>query len=73
MTETPSNIYKSEITQPVSTSYLSVLQPQNSKQVENIRLKKLQKQRISHDALSMCMSLLMTNLSLITPCILTLT
>ena len=51
MTEQPSKICKSEITQPVSTPYLSITQPRNSKQVENIQLKQLKKQRLSHDAL----------------------
>ena len=45
-------VYKSEITSGVPpASHISVLHPRNSKQVENIRFKQMQKRRISHDAL----------------------
>ena len=46
-----SKIYKSLITKLPAVSHMPVLQPRNSKQVENVRVKKLQDQRISHDAL----------------------
>ena len=48
---TTSKVYKSAITNLPPTSHISVLQPRNSKQVENIRMKQLQNQRISHDGL----------------------
>ena len=49
--EGTSKVYKSEITKLPPASHIPVLQPRNSKQVENIRLKQLQKRRLSHDAL----------------------
>ena len=48
---TTSKVHKSAITNLPPTSHISVLQPHNSKQVENIRMKQLQNQRISHDGL----------------------
>ena len=48
---TTAKVYKSEVTEVPSTSHISVLSPRNSKQVENIRFKQMQKKRISHDAL----------------------
>ena len=53
MTEKPYKIYKSEITQPVFIPYLlmCIMQPLNSKEVENIQLKQLKKKRLSHDPL----------------------
>lgn len=50
-TDTTAKVYKSEITQVPPASHVSVLCPRNSKQVENIRFKQMQKRRISHDAL----------------------
>ena len=41
-------VYKSEITKIPPASHIPVLQPRNSKQVENIRFKQLQSQRLSH-------------------------
>ena len=49
--EATSKVYKSEITKIPPASHIPVLQPRNSKQVENIRFKQLQSQRLSHDAL----------------------
>ena len=51
MTEKLSKIYKSEITQPVFIPYLYIMQPRNSKQVENMQLKTTEKKRLSHDPL----------------------
>ena len=48
---TTSKIYKSAITNIPPSTHMTVLQPRNDKQVENIRTKQLQKHRISHDAL----------------------
>ena len=71
MTEQPPKIYKSEITQPVSTPYLSIMQPCNSKQVENIYDSSNWKNRDYHMmSFTMSTSLLMTYLSLFTPYIL---
>ncbi len=50
-TSSTSKVYKSEITKLPPPAHIPVLQPRNSKQVENIRYKQLLKQRISHDAL----------------------
>ena len=51
LTGTTSKIYKSAITNIPPSTHMTVLQPRNDKQVENIRTKQLQKHRISHDAL----------------------
>lgn len=51
ISNTTAKVYKSEVTSIPSMEYLPVLHPRNSKQVENIRYKQLQKQRISHDSL----------------------
>ena len=51
ITDTTAKVYKSEVTEVPLTSHISVLSPRNSKQVENIRFKQMQKKRISHDAL----------------------
>ena len=48
---TTSKVYKSAISNISPLTHMSVLQPRNDKQVENIRTKELQKHRISHDAL----------------------
>ena len=48
---TTSKVYKSLVTKLPPTSHIPVLQPRNSKQVENVRLRKLREQRISQDAL----------------------
>ena len=50
-TSTTSRVYKSAITNIPSVAHMPVLQPRNSKQVENIRMSQLRKLRISHDAL----------------------
>ena len=70
MTEQPSKIYKSEITQPVSTPYLSIMQPRNSKQVENIQLKQLKNRDYHMMPFTMSTSLLMTYPSLFAPYVL---
>jgi hypothetical protein len=51
ITEPPAKVYKSEITSSVSTCHIPVLQPRNSKQLQNIRNKKLEMQQITHDSL----------------------
>lgn len=51
ISNTTAQVYKSEVSDFSSTQYLPVLNPRNSKQVENVRYKQLQQQRISHDAL----------------------
>ena len=43
-------VYRSEITKIPPATHIVVLQPRNSKQVENIRFQQLEKQQISHDA-----------------------
>ena len=50
-TSTTSKVYKSSIANLPPVSHIPVLQPRNSKQVENVRVKYLYSQRISHDAL----------------------
>ena len=72
MTEKPSKIYKSEITQPVFIPYLCIMQPLNSKEVENIQLKQLKKRDYHMIPFTMSMSLLMTYQNLFTPYVLTL-
>jgi hypothetical protein len=49
--DTTAKVYKAEISSEIPASHISVLHPKNSKQVENIRYKQMQKRRISHDAL----------------------
>ena len=48
---TTAKAYKSHVTKVPPPTHMPVLQPQNSKQVQNITSKQLQKQRLSHDAL----------------------
>ena len=48
---TTSKVYKSSIPKLPPTPHIPVLQPRDSKQVENVRTKILQEQRISHDTL----------------------
>lgn len=50
-TSTTSKVYKSSIANLPPVTHIPVLQPRNSKQVENLRVKYLQSQRISCDAL----------------------
>ena len=48
---TTSKVYKAAVTKYSSQTHLSVLQPRNDKQFENIQSKQLQQKRISHDSL----------------------
>ena len=48
---TTATAYKSHVTKVPPATHMPVLQPQNSKQLKNIRSKQLQKQCLSHDVL----------------------
>ena len=48
---TASKVYKAAVTKSSLPTHLSVLQPRNDKQIENLQIKQLQQKRISHDSL----------------------